>query len=220
MVKKQGVFFPDKKNPREKNRVLMAEQVGSAIGGEDDFDRLSSLPEEVLRRILSFVYRHEVLSTTVLSKKWSDLFAWSAILTIECGSAQMVDRRIYHPLLHSVRDLDLYLQRAFQLNIQNLNNASFLFNCNTLVRLKLKFFKQKYFTLVIPDTVDLPKLKVLRLENIKFLDDESFQRLFSGCSVLEELVVKGWRWGNTKKISVSCHTLKTLILRDLTCSGC
>ncbi|XVF77569.1 hypothetical protein PTKIN_Ptkin14bG0055600 [Pterospermum kingtungense] len=193
----------------------MAEQVGFA--SDKDIDKPTSLPDEVIVRIISYLDRHEAVRTTLLSRKWRSLFTWTAFLTLDCSPisyAPLRDRRIFYPPLHGFQELEIPLGRHFQLN--HLNSASFLFNCNTLVRLKLRF--SQYFTLVVPDTVHLPKLKVLHLEQIKFSDNESVQRLFSGCCVLEELVVKCWKWEHIRQFSVSSPTLKAVILRSLICS--
>ncbi|XVF77570.1 hypothetical protein PTKIN_Ptkin14bG0055700 [Pterospermum kingtungense] len=190
----------------------MAEQVG--IGSGEDIDRLRSLPDDVIFHILSYLHRHEAIRLTLLSRRWRSLFAWTAFLTLDYGSSILRDHWVCYPPLPCVQELEIRLRGHSQFN--HLHSASFLFNCNTLVRLKLKLCQ--YFTLVVPDTVNLPKLRVLHLEQIKFSDDESIQRIFSGCCVLEELVVKGWKLGHTRQFSVSSPTLKILILRSLICS--
>ncbi|XVF77568.1 hypothetical protein PTKIN_Ptkin14bG0055500 [Pterospermum kingtungense] len=186
----------------------MAEQVGYASG--EDIDRLSSLPDDVIRHIISYLHRNDAIRTTILSRRWMSLFTWTAFLTLNYSG-----RWVFYPLLHGFQELEISLGKHFQLN-NHLDSAGFLFNCSTLVRLKLRF--GQYFTLKVPDTVHLPKLKVLHLKQIKFLDDESVQRIFSGCDVLEELIVKCWKWEHIRKFSVSSPTLKTVILRSLICS--
>ncbi|CAN6228215.1 unnamed protein product [Urochloa humidicola] len=39
-------------------------------------DRLSALPDELVHRVLSFLPAQEVVRTTVLSKRWTDLWRW------------------------------------------------------------------------------------------------------------------------------------------------
>ncbi|XVE50581.1 hypothetical protein DITRI_Ditri01bG0174400 [Diplodiscus trichospermus] len=64
-----------------------------------------------------------------------------------------------------------------------------LFTCMTLVTLKLQM--ENSFVLKILRNVSLPSLKNhLYLELIEFSDDDSIERLFSSCSVLEELVLQ------------------------------
>ncbi|TYG86847.1 hypothetical protein ES288_A13G165400v1, partial [Gossypium darwinii] len=59
------------------------------------------------------------------------------------------------------------------------------------------------FGVSVPHTVCLPNLKFLHLRHIVFSDDESVQRLFSGCHMLEELLTP-------------FPTLKRLILTSFT----
>ncbi|RLM65744.1 hypothetical protein C2845_PM16G08350 [Panicum miliaceum] len=43
-------------------------------GGGSARDRLGALPDELLHRVLSFLPAQEVVRTTVLSKRWTDLW--------------------------------------------------------------------------------------------------------------------------------------------------
>ena len=228
----------------------MAEQARFANG--KDIDRLSNLPDDVICHIISYLPIRETTRTSILSRRWRYLFAWTASLTIDFDvdsqsyigysfvykvnkvlfsrrasinkfclkfkkyiDPSLVDGWIHYALSHGVKELELCFAKYFKFN--QLPSASWLFACKTLVRLGLKF--RQYFTLEVPDTVRLPNLKVLRLRQIIFSDDESVQRLFSRCCVLEELVVQRCIWGRISKFSVSNPTLKRLILRSLICSN-
>ena len=50
-------------------------------GGGSARDRLSALPDELLHRVLSFLPAQEVVRTTVLSKRWTDL--WRSVPRID-----------------------------------------------------------------------------------------------------------------------------------------
>ncbi|CAN6270104.1 unnamed protein product [Urochloa humidicola] len=50
-------------------------------GGGSGRDRLSALPDELLHRVLSFLPSQEVVQTTVLSKRWTDL--WRSVPCID-----------------------------------------------------------------------------------------------------------------------------------------
>ncbi|KAI3496979.1 hypothetical protein L1887_39359 [Cichorium endivia] len=69
--------------------------------------------------------------------------------------------------------------------------------------------------LQIPSFTKFPNLKTLHLSLITFPDDDSTQNLFSGCLVLEELVILDCEWTNLKNIMISIPTLKKLTIDDL-----
>ncbi|TYH35176.1 hypothetical protein ES332_D13G175200v1 [Gossypium tomentosum] len=84
----------------------------------------------------------------------------------------------------------------------------------TLVRLKLEF--RHSFGVSIPHTVCLPNLKFLHLRHIVFSDNESVQRLFSGCHMLEELLLSHCSQKIPGKFMACSPTLKRLILTSFT----
>ncbi|MBA0783573.1 hypothetical protein Gotri_001267 [Gossypium trilobum] len=84
----------------------------------------------------------------------------------------------------------------------------------TLVRLKLEFGHS--FGVSVPHTVCLPNLKFLHLRHIVFLDNESVQRLFSGCHMLEELLLRHCSQKIPGKFMACSPTLKRLILTSIT----
>ncbi|XVF70322.1 hypothetical protein PTKIN_Ptkin11bG0152500 [Pterospermum kingtungense] len=64
----------------------------------------------------------------------------------------------------------------------------------------------------VPGTVSLPSLKVLHLVWIKLTDDESASRLFSGCPVLQELLLQEIHGDNALNLNISIPSLKRLSL--------
>ncbi|XVF77567.1 hypothetical protein PTKIN_Ptkin14bG0055400 [Pterospermum kingtungense] len=123
-----------------------------------------------------------------------------------------VDGWMCYPLSHDVQELELCLPEEIKFN--HLPSTSMLFNCETLVSLKLKFV-----TLEVPDTIRMPKLKILHLEEIDFSYGKPVRWgwLFSGSSALEEMLVQCCKWGFTRQFSVSSPTLKRLILKRVIC---
>ncbi|XVF87613.1 hypothetical protein PTKIN_Ptkin18bG0134100 [Pterospermum kingtungense] len=105
-------------------------------------------------------------------------------------------------LLHRVQHLDLIIPTG------TLSLPDFPFTCRTLVTLKLGYD----LLLNVPNDVYLPNLKTLHLKTITFPDDNSFQRLFSGCIGLEEMIMESCSLHNIRKFSVSRHSLKRLSL--------
>ncbi|XP_026400638.1 putative F-box/FBD/LRR-repeat protein At2g05300 [Papaver somniferum] len=83
-----------------------------------------------------------------------------------------------------------------------------LYTCESLTLLDIEFH---YGTLHLPQTILFSRLKILRLSEISFCDEEFIQQLFSGCPVLEELSLKYCAWKDLNFIS---STLKVLTLVD------
>ncbi|XP_059650271.1 F-box protein At3g62430-like [Cornus florida] len=68
------------------------------------------------------------------------------------------------------------------------------------------------FVLNVPTLVCLQNLKILLVEELKFSDDDSFNRLFSGCPLLEELSIKGCDFKNISVLHISAPALKSLVI--------
>ncbi|KAI3840524.1 hypothetical protein MKX03_014223 [Papaver bracteatum] len=81
------------------------------------------------------------------------------------------------------------------LNINCLSTSSIFllsfFTCDSLTLLDLDFEKRTVGKLIIPNTVSFPKLKILRLRSLSFVDETSTRKLFSNCPILEELRLSG-----------------------------
>ncbi|XVF77576.1 hypothetical protein PTKIN_Ptkin14bG0056300 [Pterospermum kingtungense] len=129
-------------------------------------------------------------------------------------NSNKVNEWIRYALQNNVKDLDL---RLICEEFKGLPDG--VFTCTTLVSLKLDLLNKWKYALKLPVKVCLPSLKVLHLSGIEFLDDDSSRRLFSSCSVLEELVVKMrffvLRQG---KFNVCCPSLKKLTI-DIACDS-
>ncbi|XP_026379221.1 F-box protein At4g22280-like isoform X1 [Papaver somniferum] len=85
---------------------------------------------------------------------------------------------------------------------------SLLFTCETLTLLKI----QMPISLNIPTNVHLPKLKVLRLINIRFMGGSLIEKLCSNCLTLEELEINNCIIEDITEISISSHTLKRMFI--------
>ncbi|XVF18226.1 hypothetical protein REPUB_Repub11eG0003200 [Reevesia pubescens] len=74
-----------------------------------------------------------------------------------------------------------------------------LFTCKMLMVLKL----DSYLVLNAPTNVCFPSLKILHLKSMEFPNDDSVQRLFSGCIVLESLLSHSCNCRNICKLKHS-----------------
>nr|GEU99983.1 hypothetical protein [Tanacetum cinerariifolium] len=108
-------------------------------------------------------------------------------------------------VMHNVQELDLcvFVEDPFVL-------PSSMFCSQTLTSLKLEI----NCVLEIPDSICFPRLKTLYLSLIIFPDNDSTQRLLTGCRALEELVILDCEW-ILKNLTISSLTLKRLTIDDL-----
>ncbi|KAI3882650.1 hypothetical protein MKX03_000090 [Papaver bracteatum] len=85
-----------------------------------------------------------------------------------------------------------------------------LFTCESLTTLDFQFAEQD--RLDLPESISLPRLKILRLTNIVYDDEKLAGKLFSSCPVLEELCLTDCSWQNFYFIRVSAPRLKSFTL--------
>ncbi|CAK8530223.1 unnamed protein product [Lathyrus sativus] len=89
-----------------------------------------------------------------------------------------------------------------------------VFNCRTLVSLKLHWFHVEEFFCF--DFVGFPSLKVLHLKEIYFDEYEEFLLLLAGCPVLEDLHVFDVNFGCLKTLLEFDNVFKSSSLSNLT----
>ncbi|KAL7144311.1 hypothetical protein ABFS83_07G003700 [Erythranthe nasuta] len=191
-------------------------------------DRISGMQDDVLLHILSFLPTIMSAKTSILSRRWRFLWAYAPDLIFEmdddvdivyrvmllhrrksintlrmtrcfpCTDLQF-DTWIAYAVMRKVRNLDLWVEGTRIL-------PQCLLNCETLVDLRLSY------CCVIPDagTVYLPCLKNLHLIEVEYESDESLPRLLSGCTKLEEFVLK-----SDEKL-LSCYKISSPTIERLT----
>ncbi|KAI3845941.1 hypothetical protein MKX03_013626 [Papaver bracteatum] len=79
----------------------------------------------------------------------------------------------------------------FSLSMMGLRSTSSIFplsffTCDSLTQLHLEI-RTTLGQFIIPNAVSFPKLKILRLASIDFVDETSARKFFSNCPILEEL---------------------------------
>ncbi|CAL5196876.1 unnamed protein product [Lathyrus oleraceus] len=206
----------------------------------DKVDRLSSLPYEILTKILTLLPTKDAITTSVLSSKWISLWTFANVFVFPnnfpsitrnnfveifnnilaqrrsnlinrlflcfetCYDPDLVVKMISMAINQKVQEINLFLY-PFQVYL-----PSQLFTCKTLTVLELvgslKFFQISY--------VHLPSLKILHINLLSFVEDETLMRLFSGCPVLEELIYEEFTFKRTFSFEISVPTLKRLCVRS------
>ncbi|KAK9715254.1 hypothetical protein RND81_06G153000 [Saponaria officinalis] len=219
------------------------------------FDRMSSLPDELLANVLSFLPTLGAVQTSILSSRWRHLFTLTRDLSFDdreyfgtaiiaqCEERKMsFERFVYGVLaLHRISPIHkfkvilestlkydcshlvVWILKGVQhldLRIGNHPNAlpSCILNCQTLTVLKIytTTFRRFEYDLSVPAVVCLPNLGTLKLHRIRFLDGDSANRFFVGCSRLKVLYLHFCLF-TTDHVRVSAKELRKLSI--VGCSG-
>jgi hypothetical protein len=174
-------------------------------------DWISSLPDAVLCHILSFLPTKQAVSTSILSKRWTDL--WRSVPTLYFRNIVVNDREAYfrfNEFVYSVllarnsikscilgiwyndpnfiKWINAVVQRGverleFSAGVHdNLKLPISILSCRTLVVFKICGFTVKGFS-----SITLPSLKILRLVECIFINARDFVLLLAGCPILKNL---------------------------------
>ncbi|ESQ43828.1 hypothetical protein EUTSA_v10006436mg, partial [Eutrema salsugineum] len=205
-------------------------------------DRISNLPDEIICHIGSFLSAKEAAFTTVLAKKWRNLFTIIHKLHFD-GSLKngesftdFVDGVLALPATSRVRNFSLkwfahvkndeLINRclchvlklgvmALELQINDKEGYSLpfeIFTCETVSELTLGY---GFAIDILPANVFLPSLKTLSLYKVGFFEFGrcAFKTLLGACPLLEELTIRCLNWEHWRwSRVVSSPTLKRLTI--------
>jgi len=219
-MKKKKVMARKRKQI-ERELVIERKRSQKRRCSKDERDRISELPDCVLLHIMSFMSTRSAIQTCVLSKRWKNLCKCLTSLTF-CArytgdicfrkfvSWVLSSRNHSYSLLNLVvvspnesETLDLIMKYAMLHDVQNLTmridltckpafrSFPFIFCCESLTSLKICNVYDPN-VMVIPNSLNLPYLKSLHLERVKFTatTDAKCVEPFSKCRVLESLYLR------------------------------
>ncbi|CAA0808518.1 Unknown protein [Striga hermonthica] len=174
-------------------------------------DLLSSLPDDIIFNILSFLPTKLSVASSLLGKRWR--FLWANVPYLHLDRVELNGYQL-ETLITTAFDRgiwNLYLYLEFDAIPRS------LFNCKTIVDLKLGYSR---VSLSAMDNVSLPSLKKFYVYNVVCETDDALPRFLSGCPSLEELIMefnfvqKGDYVG---RINISSPTIKMLRLIPIFC---
>ncbi|XP_026416085.1 F-box protein At4g09920-like [Papaver somniferum] len=226
-------------------------------------DRISKLPDPLVRHMLSFLPTKCAVSTSILSKRWKNVWVSIPVLDVlDMGPPRIIltGWRYYveqATIMETNKFMDHFMDRVLiqrnMLNIKkfclNCENGYFdhkrvnawittaikceveefvfygcgscrsndkmipesLFTCESLTTLDFQF-PELYYRLELPESISLPRLKILRLTNITYDDEKLARKLFSSCRVLEELCLTNCCW--QLDLCVSAPRLKSFTVAN------
>ncbi|EOA14862.1 hypothetical protein CARUB_v10028187mg [Capsella rubella] len=211
-------------------------------------DWISSLPDDILLKILSSLTTKDVLKTSLLSSRWRNL--WKLVHKLEymdwTGNGDdyarfmlFVDRSLLlneAPVLESLRfwfisrcndvDIGFWVRTAVERGLRKFELWPSKFD--EPKRLPQSLFTcgtlvvLKLYNVSLEDVkfpVSFPLLKTLHLDCVIYLDDESPRKLFSSCQILEVLLVERVPEDNVTSFSITVPSLLKFNYHNIDSSG-
>ncbi|XP_057772045.1 F-box/LRR-repeat protein At3g26922-like isoform X2 [Salvia miltiorrhiza] len=203
------------------------------IGDLHHRDRLSELPDSLILEILSLLDTRDVVRTSLLSKRWENL--WSTIPCLDLlkqtpsvissvvsqwKGPKILKFRLSFPsfiLGPSSSVIDSWLLFAIEKRVEelflDLNSykkvdyclPQTLYTCSSITKLTLEDCKLR-----IEDNVQWHQLKTLEIRYPDWLSGDAMNQILLGAPLLEELVLKSFKIGENENFNIRSTSLKIL----------
>ncbi|GAB2277841.1 Protein disulfide-isomerase 5-4 [Dionaea muscipula] len=201
-------------------------------------DRLSSLSDDVLAHILSFLDTKSAVQTSILSSRWKYLHTFATSLNfgfrIPLSSYRNDVNRVVMQHKTNIKKFTLsmpfylgdmdgslvksWIAVAVSRGVEELK-LCIGFNYDNWAPAGCLFICQTLVVfnlsaggtiLRIPSLVWLPSLKILHMKAITLLDSSSMTRLFNGCPLLEDLCLDSCMWEVGQVYTIPAPMLRRL----------
>ncbi|KAL5726382.1 hypothetical protein ACHQM5_009429 [Ranunculus cassubicifolius] len=193
----------------------------------NSLDRLSNLPESLIHHILSFMDTKHVVQSSVLSSMWKHYWKSVSFLNFDRNCDKYISDKMFKSFLDDV----MYRRFGFKSvtqkfrvdfgefwKVRMLELPEEVFECKSLRVLELGFkLHWPSNVLDLPETINLPRLKCLKLSSIIFMED--IGKLFSSCPVLETLGIYFCSFAEDTDLIISAMKLKSLVIEDFVMRG-
>ncbi|KAL8466527.1 hypothetical protein ACS0TY_035558 [Phlomoides rotata] len=152
-------------------------------------DRLSELPESLIHHVLSFLPMTDVVSTTILSKRWNNLWTTVPCLNFSYDfDSEKVNRAHSHSVRNFVNRVLMFWRRTkilkFEIAIHNLYDLSFAGDFDLWVRFAVEYKVEDL-------SIDLSYLGVSNWEDSEIEDAYWAPQCLNSCSSIRKLSLKG-----------------------------
>ncbi|XP_023760698.1 putative F-box/FBD/LRR-repeat protein At4g13965 [Lactuca sativa] len=186
-----------------------------------EVDRLSSLPDELIHKILSFINIKDAISTSVLSSRWR--FIWTSMPSLNfenLNNERYFFSFIYNVLSHrnnqvQLSSVKLVLGRTVRddESVTRILSCKFSHNLEQLsvTRLPGGNIVECPYSIMAPPKWDLPALTTLHLHQVELSDYDDIG-LFSKCTNLKNLSLNRCRMKETKVLNIFHPRLYDLTL--------
>ncbi|PWA74138.1 FBD-like protein [Artemisia annua] len=192
-------------------------------------DRLSSLHEEILSRILSLIPTKSAVQTSILSKRWRH--TWTLVHNLEfdyihsspeldrfikyvdhvlhlCKTPQIKNFRLNSNENIPVSTMSKWITEALRLNVSELESL----HGKDSHKVKITFYYPVSHSLDLQSSVNLPCVKILEIVIILNGPSDNVFKIIGGCPVLENLSLRVSSWNNKEDYYFKIPTLKRLEL--------
>ncbi|KAK8630414.1 hypothetical protein V6N13_079210 [Hibiscus sabdariffa] len=208
--------------------------------GREDIDHISDLPDSVLCHILSFLPTKMSVATSVLSKRWINLWTIVPALSfrsteITTGFVDCVCKVLALSQAQTIHRFGLSFESMEKVDAQNISPWTSVAIKRNVQELELNLCTSSPILIVLPAhvfscktlvclklfgdiyldapaNVCLPSLRILQVERVHCSNDGSLARLLSGCPILEDLIFEKSRY-HLPVVDINGPSLKRITVK-------
>ncbi|PKI49675.1 hypothetical protein CRG98_029920, partial [Punica granatum] len=243
--KNSQIVAPKKQLARSASGPASLQEHGMVLTDQsnvaDCSNQLCDLPDEVLLQILSFLPLKDAVRTSVLSKRWEQL--WAFVPDLHFKNSDLSKRPLFLDFVgracalrgeSAVREVSLscevggavyriktLITSIVTRSVEDLSlflpspKRPYLLPSSIFMCATLeRLLVQSHCFIKLHSSICLSKLKVLILSEVIFEDSDSVEKLFS-LPLLEKLVVGNCYWRKLKSIRISAPKLQHLCINIL-----